>query len=136
MLYKRREVWLKIIEFISNHIIQQTALLTNSTKILSFKGIQLSINHKSSSKQPWKAKLLNCAIHYHKILSVEHWTKRWLTFSSWSQNTHLESPFQPFFSNWSLVSILFLLSNHIKKIKRDLRFPNYNKISVNYTFKV
>jgi hypothetical protein len=68
---------LKIILFLSNQITQQTAPLINSTKHLSFKGIQQSISHKSSKELPLKVKLLNLAIHSQRIFAVGHLTRKW-----------------------------------------------------------
>jgi hypothetical protein len=48
----------KIIAFLSKYNIQKIALLINSTKSLSFNGIQESIHHKSSKQVPWKLKKL------------------------------------------------------------------------------
>jgi hypothetical protein len=122
-------VWLKIIKFLSNYITQKTSFLINSTKVLSFKGIQLSINHKSSSILPWKIKLLNCAIHYHKTWTVRHCTNRWLTSSYSSYNTHLESHIHPLFNNWSFIRILFFLINNINilTLREILEFQTTSK---------
>ena len=49
--------------FLANHIDQRVAALTNSTNRLSLRGIQQSINHKSSMFSQLKEKPLWFAIH-------------------------------------------------------------------------
>jgi hypothetical protein len=79
--------WLKIISLRSNHITQQTMLLINSIKFLSFKGIQQSIYHISSNDIPLKVKTLNLAIQFQITWTVEQVTKRWWISSYSPQKT-------------------------------------------------
>jgi len=97
---------LKITIFLYNHTFHKIAPLNNSTRSLSFKGIEASSNHKSSKELHVKVNELYVAIQFQIKLTYEQCINKWSVLSCWSQNAQVRSPGHPFFAKLTLVRIL------------------------------